>query len=107
MPLLSVKLTEPTRNQVVQMAERRGMTAHAVMVQAIESAVAQAEVYDQFLADALAARDAVAASGTVVDGPAFAAYLRAKAAGNATPKRPRATALVKKSARAQIRSSRA
>ncbi|MBK6649205.1 MAG: CopG family transcriptional regulator [Betaproteobacteria bacterium] len=41
MPLVSVKLPESTKSQVAQLAERRGVTAHAVMVQAIESAVAQ------------------------------------------------------------------
>jgi predicted transcriptional regulator len=93
MPLVSVKLAESTKSQVAQLAERRGVTAHAVMVQAIESALAQAQVYDQFVDDAVAASKRLAADGRVVDGPAFAAYLRAKAAGDSQAVRPLAKSL--------------
>lgn len=81
MPLVSVKLAESTKQRVADMATTQGSTSHAVMVQAIESAVARAEPYDAFVSDALAARDAVYETGKVYDGAEFAAYLRAKTRG--------------------------
>ena len=78
MPLVSVKILESTKQRVSQLATSRGSTAHAVMVQAIESAVERAQTYDAFVADALRARDAVYQAGKVYDGGEFAAYLRAK-----------------------------
>ena len=76
MPLVSVKLLESTKPRVAQVALSRGSTAHAVMVRAIESAVESAQTYDSFVADALAARDAVYQAGKVYDGAEFTAYLR-------------------------------
>ena len=81
MPLVSVKLTENIKQRVACLATLHGNTAHAVMVQAIESAVERAETYDAFVDDALRARDAVYEAGKVYDGAEFAAYLRAKASG--------------------------
>lgn len=86
MPLVSVKLTEVTKQRVDQLASAHGSTAHAVMVQAIESAVERTEAYDAFADDALRARDAVYESGTVYDGAEFAVYLRAKARGEKVAK---------------------
>ena len=65
MPLVSVKLPENTKQRVAQLAISHGSTAHAVMVQAIESAVERAETYDTFVADALRAREAVYQTGKV------------------------------------------
>jgi predicted transcriptional regulator len=81
MPLVSVKLPETTKQRVADLAIAHGSTSHAVMVQAIESAVERAEIYDAFVEDALLAREAVYESGRVHDGAEFAAYLRAKARG--------------------------
>ncbi len=86
MPLVSVKLPENTKQRVARMAAEHGTTAHAVMVQAIESAVQSAEEYDTFVDDALRARDAVFATGKVYDGPEFAAYIRAMARGDKVAK---------------------
>ncbi|MGB4116009.1 MAG: hypothetical protein WBK51_05640 [Polaromonas sp.] len=82
MPLVSVKIPEDTRQRVAHLAAAHHTTAHAVMVQAIESAVARSETYDAFVDDALRAREAVYESGKVYDGAEFAAYLRAKVRGD-------------------------
>ena len=81
MPLVSVKIPENTRQRVANLAASHHITAHAVMVQAIEAAVERAEPYDAFVSDALAARDTVYNTGKVYDGAEFAAYLRAKVRG--------------------------
>lgn len=86
MPLVSVKLPESTKQRVADMAAAHGSTSHAVMVQAIESAVERSQTYDAFVDDALKAREAVYESGKVYDGAEFAAYLRAKVRGEKVAK---------------------
>jgi predicted transcriptional regulator len=86
MPLVSVKLPDSIKQRVDSMALAHGSTSHAVMVQAIESAVERAETYDAFVDDALRAREAVYESGKVYDGAEFAAYLRAKTLGKKVAK---------------------
>lgn len=54
------------------------------MAQAIESA----ERYDQFVADAVASLTPVQRTGLVFKGAEFAAYLRAKASGDAQAVKP-------------------
>lgn len=88
MPLVSVKLPEATKAKVAQLAARRGLTAHAVMAQAIETAVESAERYDQFVVDAMQSLASVQRTGQVFDGAEFAAYLRAKARGDALAVKP-------------------
>ena len=88
MPLVSVKLPEATKTKVAQLAARQGVTAHAVMAQAIETAVESADRYDQFVADAMQSLASVQRTGQVVDGAEFAAYLRAKASGDARAVKP-------------------
>lgn len=94
MPLVSVKLSQQTKEQVAQLAAQRGMTAHALMVQAIEATVQNTQRYDQFVQDALQARDQVLQSGMVYDGAAFATYLRAKVRGDAHVAKPALQTLV-------------
>jgi predicted transcriptional regulator len=86
MPLVSVKIPEETKQRVARLAAAHGTTAHALMVQAIESATEGAEQYDSFIEDALRARDEVVRTGKVYDGPEFAAYIRAKARGEKVAK---------------------
>ncbi len=93
MPLVSVKLPASTKAKVVQLAARRGLSAHAVMAQAIETAVESADRYDQFVADALQALSDVKRTGQVYDGAEFATYIRAKAHGDAQAIKPKALAL--------------
>jgi len=93
MPLVSVKIPEATKDKVAQLAARRGLTAHAVMAQAIETAVESAERYDKFVDDAMQSLDGALRNGRVYDGAEFAVYLRAKAGGNAQAMKPRSLLL--------------
>ena len=79
MPILSVKLPEETKARLNQLAVDQGVTSHALMVNAIESALSTAEKHSAFVADALRSRQQTIASGQVLDGAAFADYLTAKA----------------------------
>ena len=81
MPTLSVKLPEETKARLNQLAVDQGVTSHALMVNAIESALSIAEKHSAFVADALRSRQQTIASGQVLDGAAFAHYLKAKARG--------------------------
>ena len=96
MPTLSVKLTEETKQRIQSVAQSQGTTVHAVMVQAIESALSSAEHRNSLLAAALRAREQVLVTGTVLDSRAFADYLKAKARGEKVrcPRPIRLTSLV-------------
>ena len=54
------------------------------MVQAIVAAVKRAEIYDAFISDAIAARNAVYETCKLYDGTEFAAHLRARTDGEKT-----------------------
>lgn len=92
MPNLSVKLDEATRLRLQEVAARLGMTPHALMVKAIGTELERAEEQGAFVARALAARERVVAGGQVIDGPAFADYLRGRVRGEAIP-RPAASTI--------------
>lgn len=81
MPTVSVKLAEETKLRLNRLAASKGVTSHAFMADAIESALSSAENHSAFVADALRARKQVVASGQAIDGPAFGDYLKAKARG--------------------------
>jgi len=93
MPTVSVKLAEATKQRVQSLADSRGVTSHAVMVQAIEAALTQQDEQGQLVIAALRARAQVLKSGRVVDGRAFSDYLKAKVRGRAA-KRPKSIDLV-------------
>nr|WP_295773213.1 hypothetical protein [Rhodoferax sp.] len=92
MPTLSVKLPEETKQRIQSLAKSQGITAHAVMVSAIEGALDTAEHHNALVASALRAREQVLASGNVVDGKSFGDYLKAKSRGQKA-KRPQAIPL--------------
>lgn len=73
-------------------AQSHGTTVHAVMVNAIETALSAAEHQNALVAAALRAREEVLATGTVLDGKAFGDYLKAKVRGTRA-RRPRAIGL--------------
>ncbi|MBK7004663.1 MAG: hypothetical protein IPH37_05505 [Burkholderiales bacterium] len=89
MPTLSVKLPEETKLRLQALAQSQGTTTHAVMVNAVEAALAAADSHNALVATALRARAQVLESGKVVDGRDFGAYLKAKVRGQAAP-RPKA-----------------
>ena len=88
MPTLSLKLSEDAKQRLQSVAQSQGVTVHAVMVQAIESALSHAEHRNALVASALRAREQVLATGIVLDGKAFAEYLKAKTRGEMA-RRPR------------------
>jgi predicted transcriptional regulator len=92
MATISVKLSDATRDRVQTAALNLGLTPHALMVHAIEDAVAQAETRQTLIEQALASRQRVAQTGLVVDGAAFGDYLKAKVRGQ-TAKRPQAAGI--------------
>ncbi len=92
MATISVKLSNSTRDRVQTAALNLGLTPHALMVHAIEDAVAQAETRQTLIEQALASRQRVAQTGLVVDGAAFGDYLKAKVRGQ-TAKRPQAVGI--------------
>lgn len=92
MPTVSVKLTDATKQRVQALAQSCGVTSHAVMVQAIETALSQQDERSQLVMSALRAREQVLKSGQVVDGHAFGDYLKAKVRG-VSAKRPKSIAL--------------
>jgi predicted transcriptional regulator len=92
MATISVKLSDATRDRVQTAALNLGLTPHALMVHAIEDAVAQAETRQTLIEQALASRQRVAQTGLVVDGAAFSDYLKAKVRGQ-TAKRPQAVGI--------------
>ena len=81
MPNLSVKLDEATRQRLLEVAAGQGITPHAFMIKAIGAELEQAEAEAAFVARALTARAQVIATGQVIDGPAFADYLRCRVRG--------------------------
>ena len=81
MPNLSIKLDESTRLRLQEVAAGQGITPHAFMVKAIGAELEHAEAEAAVVAMALAARTQVIGSGQVIDGPAFADYLRRRVRG--------------------------
>ncbi len=81
MPTVSVKLAEETKLRLNRLATSQGVTAHAIMVGAIEATLSNAENHSAFVADALRSRKRVVDSGQVIDGAAFSEYLKAKVRG--------------------------
>ena len=92
MPNLSIKLDEATRRRLQDVAAGQGITPHAFMIKAIAAELEQAEAEAAFVARALAARAQVIATGQVIDGPAFADYLRRRVRGQSAT-RPSAQAI--------------
>lgn len=92
MPNLSVKLDEATRQRLLEVAAGQGITPHAFMIKAIAAGLEQAEAQAAFVARALTARAQVVATAQVIDGPAFADYLRCRVRGQSAT-RPSAQAV--------------
>lgn len=98
MPNQSVKIDDATQHRLRALAQRQGITPHALMVRAIGSELDRLDAETSFVAQAEQALSRAMADGPVYDGPAYAAYLREKvAAARQTsakpPRRPAATTL--------------
>ena len=86
MPTVSVKLPEPTKLRIDRLVAAKGGSAHAFMVEAIESKLESEEKHGSFIEAGLRARDEMLASGMVYDGEEFIAYMRAKMRGEKVTK---------------------
>jgi predicted transcriptional regulator len=88
MSTTSLKLTDELKQRAAAAAQSQGVTPHAFMVAAIESATTAAEQRASFVAEALAARSAMRDSGQGYDADEVHAYLQKRVSGrkSARPK---------------------
>ena len=88
MSTTSLKLTDELKQRAAAAARSQGVTPHAFMVAAIESATTAAEQRASFVAEALAARSAMLDSGQGYDADEVHAYLQKRVSGrkSARPK---------------------
>ena len=89
MTTTSLKLPDELKARAAAVAQDRGVTPHAFMVEAIATATAAAEQRATFVAEALAADAQMLESGKGFDVDDVHAWLRARAAGKSARK-PRA-----------------
>lgn len=89
---VSVKLAGATKARLDQLAASKGTSPHAVMVEAIESALQREEKHEAFVAAARQSRNQMIASGKAYDGDEFIAYARARLRGEKAV-RPRQKAI--------------
>jgi predicted transcriptional regulator len=87
MPTVSVKLPEATKARIDRVAASKGTSAHALMVEAIETKLDSEEKHGAFVEAALRSREDMLAIGKAYDGDEFLAYARARLRGE-KPVRP-------------------
>ena len=88
----TLKLPDEMKIRIASVAAAAGKSAHAWMVEAIESQAALAERRRAFVASALKAEEEVAQYGLVHDADEVFSYIKAKIEGRAA-KRPKARKL--------------
>lgn len=81
MSTTSLKLSAELKRRAATAALSQGLTPHAFMVAAIDTAVTAAEVRATFVAEALAARTAMSESGQGYAADEVHAYIRKRASG--------------------------
>ena len=86
MSTTSLKLSDELKQRAVAAAEKRGVSPHAFMVDAIEQAASAAEQRAGFVTEALAAREQALETGKGYDARQVHAYLRERIAGKKSPK---------------------
>jgi len=77
----TLKLPDSLKKRIAPLAESAGKTAHAWMVEALETQATLAEKRRAFVADALAAEEEVRRTGLVYRAEDVHRYFRARAAG--------------------------
>ena len=77
----TLKLPENLKKRIAPLADSAGKTAHAWMVEAIETQATLAEKRKSFIADALAAEEEVRRTGLVYRADDVHRYIRARASG--------------------------
>lgn len=91
MPVTTLKLPDRLKSRVAKVIARTDQSAHAFMIEAIEKQTALAEQRKLFVADALAAENAMLRSGKGYVAKDVHGYLKAKASGKKAS-RPKAKA---------------
>lgn len=88
MSTTSLKLPDELKQRAAKAAEQMGVSPHAFMVSAIETAARAAEQRARMLRDARAARKELISTGKGLAADEVHAYLKAKVAGRkpATPR---------------------
>jgi len=81
MSTTTLKLSDDLKSRIAPIAKVSGKTAHAWMVDALESQVALAEMREGFIADAQAAAKAIDAGGALYAAEDVHAYIVARAQG--------------------------
>jgi predicted transcriptional regulator len=86
MSTTSLKLSEELKQRAVAAAEKKGVSPHAFMVQAIEQAATAAEQRAGFVSEALATREQMLSTGKGYDAREVHSYLKARISGNKSAK---------------------
>lgn len=86
MTTTSLKLPDDLKQRTASAARQLGISPHAFMLHAIEKAALAAEQRNQFVADALAAREALLETGQGYDVGEVHAYLKGRVAGKVIPR---------------------
>jgi predicted transcriptional regulator len=89
MAITSLKLSDELKQRAIAAAEKKGVSPHAFMVQAIERAATAAESRASFVSEAQAAREKMLSTGEGFDVNEAHAYRTARIAGN-NPVKPKA-----------------
>ena len=89
MATTSLKLSDELKQRAIAAAEKKGVSPHAFMVQAIERAATAAESLASFISEAQAAREKMLSTGKGFNANEVHAYLKARIAGN-NPAKPKA-----------------
>lgn len=92
MATVSVKLPETTKSKLQKQAKAQGVTAHALMVAAIETALDKSDQKTGFIQQAIHAKKKTLKTGQAFEGAELSSYLKAKVRGEKT-KRPAAVKL--------------
>lgn len=74
----TLKLPDELKSRIATAAQQAGKSPHAFMVEALELQTELAERRQQFIGDALLAREEVAQYGLVYDADEVFSYLRAR-----------------------------
>ena len=86
MSTTSLKLSGELKQRAVAAAEKKGLSPHAFMVQAIEQAATAAEQRASFVSEAQAAREQMLRTGKGYDTREVHAYLKARIVGKKSAK---------------------
>ena len=89
MATTSLKLSDELKQRAIAAAEKKGVSPHAFMVQAIERAATAAESRASFVSEAQAVPEKMCSTGKGFDVNEVRAYLKARIAGN-NPVKPKA-----------------